>query len=147
LLQQIRVCGKDGNDDVGLKTDEQRDELLLDRWESLETFVEIFLPIEPAVNVAPGVRPSIDQSEISLADEFVELGVSLGKEIMQFDFCIGCYSRDTIANAAGGAVVTFPKAGADDQKSFHNSFGESVWSKADGTLMDICMRQSKLSTA
>lgn len=92
--------------------------MLLELRESPETFVEVLFPIEPPVNVAPGARPTIDHRQIAFADEFIERPVALGKEIAQLDFDVGSDPRQSIADATGGAVVTFPITSGEEQDFF-----------------------------
>ena len=63
---------------------------------------------------------------------------------MNFDLDVWRDSRKAITNAAGGAIMSFPIAGGEDQDFFHNSCCETRQTKADATLMDIWIRQSKL---
>ncbi len=59
--------------------------------------------------------------------------VSLGKQVSQFDLCVGCgNARQSVTDAAGSAVVTLAKACGKDQDSFfHNSSDDTGGSEAD----------------
>ena len=134
LLEQIGIGRENGNDHVGPKAGEQRGEMLLELRESPETFVEVLFPIEPPVNVAPGARPTIDHCQIGFADEFIERPIALGKEIAQLDLDVGGDPRQSIADAAGGAVVTFPITSGEKKDFFHSSLGKRNGRKFNGYL-------------
>ena len=57
---------------------------------------------------------------------------------------LGRDSANAIAKAAGGAVMSFAKPGGQDQDLFQKSLGRNVRRKLLESLMDICLRQSKL---
>ena len=104
-----------------MKTVEQTAKIFLEAAESLESLVEIFFAIEPVVNVTPRLRPAVNQPKIGPPDDFVESAECFRKKIAQFDFDLRRDSRQTGPNAAGGAIVTFTKAGGEDQNFFHNA--------------------------
>ena len=108
-------------------------ETLSQSREAFKSFVEVGDAIEPTINVTPRGRPTVDDRQICSADDFIESTVSLGKQVSQFDLCIGCgNARQSITDAAGSAVVTLAKACGENQDSFfHDSSDDTGGSEAD----------------
>ena len=126
LIEQMGISRKDGRDDVRLKGGKQVRQVLLRLLKSREVFVEVSFVIEPAINVAPGARPVVDQSEIRFANEFVECAKSFGEEIAHFDACIRRHPGEAVAHSAGGGVVTLAVTRGQDQNSFHKRLNEGA---------------------
>ncbi len=117
----------------------------LEPRKSLETLVEVLLAIEPAVNGSPGAGCEIDQRQIALSHELVDWPVGFSKEVSQFNLALlWADPSQSIANSSRSTIVTLSKAGGEDQYSFHDSLGKAGKTDADGSLMDIYARQSKL---
>src|SRR3989440_2462019 len=131
--------------------------MLLEPREARKFCIEIFLPFEPAINGPPCAGREINERQIAFSHQLVNRPVSFGKQIAQFHLCpLRCDTRQTIANSARSAVVTFPEARREDQYSFfhslsghRNAHGKlASRSEEDGSirsLMDIYIGQSKLS--
>src|SRR5437867_4903107 len=119
LLKHICVCRERANDDVRLKTREQRSELTLKSSETPKFCVVICLAIEPAINDSPGARRRIHQRQITSAHERIDRPVSFGEQIAQFHVgLVRCDASETVANSSRGAVVALSEAGREDQDSF-----------------------------
>src|ERR1700730_16655949 len=131
--------------------------MVLELREAREFCIEIFLAFEPAINGTPCAGREINERQVAFPHQLVNRPVSFGKQIAQFHLRpFRGDARQTIANSARGAVVTFSEARGEDQYSFfHSLSGQrnangklASRGKEDGSirsLMDICMGQSKLS--
>ena len=126
LVEHVGVGGINGDDDVGLEAAEEAAEMFLEREEDAEVAGEFLPAIEPAINAAPGLRPLVDQAEIDLARPSVGRAVGFGEEIVHLDAHLASGDLEqALANAAGGAVVTFAEGGGQDQNFFQNSLGSA----------------------
>ncbi len=122
LLKQIGISWKGGSDYVWLKAIEQSSEVFLEPGKSPEIFVIILLAIEPAIDASPRTRRKINYPKITPPNQFVEQGISFGKQIVQFYLSpFRGDARKSIANSPRGAVMTFPEARGKDQYSFFHS--------------------------
>jgi len=131
--------------------------MVLEPREAREFRIEIFLAFEPAINGTPCAGREINERQVAFPHQLVNRPVSFGKQIAQFHLRpFRGDARQTIANSARGAVVTFSEARREDQYSFfHSLSGDrnangklASRGKEDGSirsLMDICIGQSKLS--
>src|SRR5439155_21102239 len=131
--------------------------MLLEPRKAREFYIEIFLAFEPAINGAPCAGCEVNERQIAFSHQLVNRPVSFGKQIAQFHLRpLRGEARQTIANSARSAVVTFPKARREDQYSFfhslsghRNAHGKlASRGKEEGSirsLMDICIGHSKLS--
>src|SRR5205809_251133 len=121
--------------------------MIFEPRESPEILIKIFFVIEPAINVSPRARPTVDHREISPSHKLIHRSVGLCDQVTQFDIRRWRDTGQSIANSSRGAVVTLSKTGGEDQDLFHDSLGEAGKNEtdtADGSLMDIYVRQSKL---
>ena len=108
-----------------MKALDQAGQMLFEAREPLKTLVEILYPIKPAINVAPGARPLINHRQVSFADDFIDGAVRFRKEIAQIHLKLaGRNTLKPVAHAAGGAIMTLSKTGAEDQDFFHDSLGK-----------------------
>jgi len=131
--------------------------MVLEPREAGEFCIEIFLAFEPAINGTPCAGREINERQVAFPHQLVNWPVSFGKQIAQFHLRpFRGEARQTIANSARGAVVTFSEARREDQYSFFHSLSGhrnangklASRGKEDGSirsLMDICIGQSKLS--
>src|SRR3979411_2201267 len=95
----------------------------------------------------------IDNPEIGSADEFEPNRIRLGQQIPHFDLHRSVRDfHQTSAHTAGRRVVSFAETGGEDEDAFHSSLGKQDWprqtqaySRKHRSLMDISLRQSKLS--
>jgi hypothetical protein len=85
---------------------------------------ELFLPIEPPVDLAPDPRSAIDHPQVKDPRPVVSEAVGLSEEIVEFDVrALGRDLANAIAEATGGAVVSFAKPRGQDQDLFQKSLG------------------------
>ena len=142
----MRVSWIDRDNYVRLKSDEELAKMISQSEEDAEFGGEIFLAIQPAIDLAPNVGSAIDHAEVEDPGPVVQNAITFGEKVVQVD--LGAVRRDfaeTIAKAAGGAVMSFAKAGGEDEDSFQSSLGQKVAAQVGQSLMDISLRQSKLS--
>jgi hypothetical protein len=155
-MQQIGIRRECGNDCVRLKALKQAREMLFEHRKTLEIPIKIPLSIQPPINVTPRSWPTIYHFQIGLAGELIKTAIGLGEEIVQLNFGVGGDLFQSVANAAGGGVVAFPKTDTEQQDFFHDSLGNcpskrnpeyfrgEFTCESVRSLMDICVRQSKL---
>jgi membrane protein len=127
--------------------------LLPEPGEFLDLLVEIILFLKPLIKEAPNAWQMIDDCQVGPADELEQNRVGLGHKIVYFDLRLGgCDPGQSIADTACGRVMTFSKAGGENEDFLHGSLGEPPRTRngrnftrvSIRSLMDICPRQSKL---
>jgi hypothetical protein len=100
--------------------------MVLEPREAREFCIEIFLAFEPAINGAPCAGREINERQVAFSHQLVDRPVGFGKQIAQFYLRpFRSDARQTIANSARGAVVTFPEARREDQNSFFHEVSGS----------------------
>ena len=158
LVEHVGIGRIYRHDHVRLEPVQHSAQVLFQSKKDAKIAGEFFLAIEPAIDDAPDLRGAIDHSHVGDPGPVVRHSVGFGKEIVQLD--LDGVRRDlakTVANPAGGTVVSLAVAGGQDQDIFHNSLGapssrmagQGVASPGSWreSLMDICVRQSKVARA
>src|SRR5205823_14708491 len=97
--------------------------MIFEPRESPEILIKIFFVIEPAINVSPRARPTVDHREISPSHKFIHSSVGLCDQVTQFDIRRWRDTGQPIANSSRVAVVTLCKPGGEDQGLFLDSLG------------------------
>ena len=117
-----------------MKAVEQSSEVLLEPGKSLEIFIVILFAIDPSVNASPNTRRKINHPKVTRSDRFVEQWIRFGKKVAQFDLgLIGGDAGQSVTNSSGCTVMSFSKAGGEDEYPFfHNSLGKNLLAKAFG---------------
>src|ERR1700730_3064617 len=96
--------------------------MVLEPREAREFGIEIFLAFEPAINGTPCAGCEINERQIAFSHQLVNRPVSFGKQIAQFHLRpLRGDARQTVANSARSAVMTFSEARREDQYSFFHS--------------------------
>ena len=119
LLQEVRICWENGNDDLWLKAFEKEHKLLFDQPEPGEITTEVTLSIEPPINHPPGTWPITDEREISAADPVIDPAERFCEKVVALDFDIWSDLGESCLDSARRAVVSLTVAGRKDQDCLH----------------------------
>ena len=124
FVEHVGIGWVNGNDDVRLKLFEQAAETFFEGEEKAKIVGEVFLVIEEAIDGAPETWGAMDHSHVDEAGPVVGEAVGIGEKIVEFDLGGGVGDlAEAIAEAAGGAVMSFAKSGGQDQDFFQSWLG------------------------
>jgi hypothetical protein len=124
LVEHVWIGRIDRDNHVRLEPRQRSAQIFLQREEDAKIPGKFFLPIEPSVNHAPDPRSAIDHPQVEDPRPIVSEAVGLGKEIVKLHMrALGRDFANAIADAAGGAIMSFAETGGQDQDLFQNSLG------------------------
>jgi len=124
LIEDVRIGRVNGHDDVRLEPREQSAQITFQRKKNPEISDEIRLAIQPAIDDAPDARGPIDHPHVESANPIIHDAVGVGEEVVELD--VNVVRRDfaqAVADATGGAIMSFAVAGREDQNIFQDSLG------------------------
>jgi hypothetical protein len=83
---------------------------------------EPLLPVEPAIDLRPSVRPLVDEPEIRFARDVVRLPVRLREDVVHLHTGgAAAFARQSRTQTARRAVMPLAEGGGEDQDSFQAS--------------------------
>ena len=119
VIENMGIGWINRDHDIGLKLGQKSGETILQGDENAIIRGKFFLSIEPVIDCAPDSGSAADHSHVEDSGPVISQSIGFREKIMQLD--VGSLGRDpanAIAEAAGGAVMSFAKPGGQDQDLF-----------------------------